>query len=288
MCSVRDLSDRKRAEAELREARDAAEAASQAKSEFLNTMSHELRTPIHAVLGYAEMLDDEAFGDLSTEQREIVQRITDRARDQFELIAAVLDLSAMEAGRMMLQAGPVRLAELFAAIEGEGRTAWRASGLTIAWDAPRDLPDLISDAAKIKIVVRNLVGNAVKFTAQGGITVRARAASGGIEISVADTGIGIPPEQCGAIFAPFFQIDGSETRRYEGSGLGLHIVKRLLDLLGGTVAVESELGRGSTFRVWLPLAPATSASTLAPPTSATTSSPHVAAPSTAALADRAG
>jgi PAS domain S-box-containing protein len=257
MCSVRDLSDRKRAEAELREARDAAEAASQAKGEFLNTMSHELRTPIHAVLGYAEMLEDDAFGTLSTEQREIVQRITDRARDQFELIAAVLDLSAMDAGRMTVQAAPVVLEELFAALEGEGRSAWRASGLALAWDVPADLPPLISDSAKIKIVVRNLVGNAVKFTAHGGVSVSARPLGDGIEIAVADTGIGIPAEQCDAIFAPFFQIDGSETRRYEGSGLGLHIVKRLLDLLGGTVRVESEVGRGTTFRVWLPLLPAT-------------------------------
>ncbi|MBY0277107.1 PAS domain S-box protein [Candidatus Binatia bacterium] len=252
MCSVRDLTDQKRAEAELREARDAAEAASQAKTEFLNTMSHELRTPIHAVLGYAEMLIDGAFGALTAEQREAVQRITDRARDQFELIAAVLDLSAMEAGRMTLQAGAVRLAELCAEIEREGRKAWTESGLTVAWDVPVDLPALESDAAKIKIVLRNLVSNAVKFTAQGSVTTRARVLGDGVEISVSDTGIGIPAAQRDAIFAPFFQVDGSESRRYEGSGLGLHIVKRLLDLLDGRVTVESEVGRGSTFRVWLP------------------------------------
>jgi PAS domain S-box-containing protein len=255
MCSIRDLSERKQAEAELREARDAAEAASQAKSEFLNTMSHELRTPIHAVLGYAEMLDDGAFGALNREQREIVQRITDRARDQFELIAAVLDLSAMEAGRMVLQASPVHLADVCAEVEREGRKTWTDSGLAMRWDVPDDLPELLSDAAKIRIVLRNLVGNAVKFTARGSVTTRARAIRDGVEISVTDTGIGIPADQRDAIFAPFYQLDGSESRRYEGSGLGLHIVKRLLGLLGGDISVDSEVGRGSTFRVWLPLRP---------------------------------
>ena len=256
MCSLRDLTEQKRAEAELRVARDAAEAASHAKSEFLSTMSHELRTPIHAVLGYAEMLDDGAFGELNDEQREIVQRITDRARDQFELVAAVLDLSAMDAGRATVHAGPVPLAEVCAVVDREGRKAWSESRLALAWDVPADLPVLLSDAGKIKIVVRNLVANAVKFTGRGCVTVRARAARDGVEIAVTDTGIGIAPEHREAIFAPFFQLDGSESRRYEGSGLGLHIVKRLLDLLGGTIAVESEVGRGSTFRVWLPLAPA--------------------------------
>ena len=255
MCSIRDLTERKEAEAELREARDAAEAASQAKSEFLNTMSHELRTPIHAVLGYAEMLEDGAFGDLNGEQRDTVQRITDRARDQFELIAAVLDLSAMEAGRMVLQPSPVCLAGVCADVEREGRKTWADSGLAMCWDVPDDLPELFSDAAKIKIVLRNLIGNAVKFTAHGSVTIRARRAGDGVEVAVSDTGIGIPSGQWDAIFAPFFQLDGSESRRYEGSGLGLHIVKRLLSLLGGTVSVESEVGRGSTFRIWLPLQP---------------------------------
>jgi signal transduction histidine kinase len=256
MCSLRDLTEQKRAEAELRVARDAAEAASHAKSEFLSTMSHELRTPICAVLGYAEMLDDGAFGELNDEQREIVQRITDRARDQFELVAAVLDLSAMDAGRATVHAGPVQLAEVCAVADREGRKAWSESRLALAWDVPADLPVLLSDAGKIKIVVRNLVANAVKFTARGCVTVRARAARDGVEIAATDTGIGLAPEHREAIFAPFFQLDGSESRRCAGSGLGLHIVKRLLDLLGGTIAVESEVGRGSTSRVWLPLAPA--------------------------------
>jgi PAS domain S-box-containing protein len=255
MCTVRDLTARKRAEAQLRAARDAAEAASQAKTEFLNTMSHELRTPIHAILGYAEMLEEGGFGELAAEQREAVQRIAERARDELELVTAVLDVNAMESGRVIARAEPVRVADVVAQIEREGRKPWSESGLEMVWDVPATLPPIASDAGKIKIVVRNLVGNAVKFTTRGTVTVRARRVRAGIEISVADTGIGIPPEARDAIFEPFFQVDGSESRRYEGSGLGLHIVKRLLGLLGGTIEVESTLGQGSTFRAWLPLFP---------------------------------
>lgn len=255
MCTVRDLSARKQAEQALRQARDAAEAASQVKTDFLNTMSHELRTPIHAILGYAEMLREGAFGRLGVMQLDAVQRISERARDQFDLVSAMLDLSAMESGRTIIKTEQVRMAQVFEEVEREGRKVWSERALDMVWEVAHKLPPLASDAAKIRIIVRNLVGNAVKFTPQGSVIVRAQRARAGIAITVSDTGIGIAEEQRAVIFEPFFQVDGSETRRYEGCGLGLHIVKRLLDLLGGMITVESEVGCGSTFRVWLPMFP---------------------------------
>ena len=127
--------------------------------------------------------------------------------------------------------------------------------MTWTWHEEPEVPTIVSDLSKVKIIVKNLIGNAVKFTEQGSITVVARSWQDGLEISVADSGVGIPPAELEAIFQPFYQIDDSHTRRYQGSGMGLHIVKRLVALLGGSITVESEVGRGSIFRVWLPLQP---------------------------------
>jgi signal transduction histidine kinase len=119
------------------------------------------------------------------------------------------------------------------------------------WHVVPGLPLLYTDSGKLKVIIKNLLSNAVKFTSAGSVTVEARAQQGGVEVSVRDTGVGIAPEALLIIFEPFRQLDNSNTRRYSGSGLGLHIVKRLLEVLGGTITVESEVGQGSTFRVWL-------------------------------------
>jgi PAS domain S-box-containing protein len=255
----RDVTESRQAEAALRQAKEAAEAAQEAaeaanraKSEFLATMSHELRTPLHVILGYINLLLDGGVGELSVAQVETVRRIERNAQVLFELINMVLDLNRLEAGRLPVEVAAVGVAQLLADIKGEMQGLWDQSELAVEWLVAPGLPALHTDPDKLKVVLKNLLSNAVKFTKAGSISIAAREHCGGIEISVSDTGIGIPPEALTLIFEPFRQVDSSATRRYRGSGLGLHIVQRLLELLGGTIAVESEVGRGSTFRVWMP------------------------------------
>jgi signal transduction histidine kinase len=146
----------------------------------------------------------------------------------------------------------VRVAELLQEVEAETVDVREQTGAVSVWRVEEGLPSLCTDPGKLKVVFKNLIGNAVKFTPHGSITVQAAAKGGGVEVSVTDTGIGIPAEALAAIFEPFHQVDGAAARQHSGVGLGLHIVKRLLELLGGTVTVESTVGQGSTFRVWLP------------------------------------
>lgn len=250
--SAQDITERKEAEEALRQAKEVAEAANRAKSEFLATMSHELRTPLHIIVGYVDLLCEEAFGPLMVQQSEILQRVRQKSRELHELISAVLDLSAMEAGRMRIHIQEMQVSAVLKELEAEFRELQEQSDLTWIWRSDPLLPSVSTDLSKLKIVIKNLVSNAAKFTSSGSILVAARDCNGGVEVSVTDTGVGIPREALQAIFAPFHQLDSSDTRQYEGSGLGLHIVKRLLELLGGDVTVESEVGRGSTFRVWIP------------------------------------
>jgi signal transduction histidine kinase len=243
---------REQAEGELRHAKEAAEAADRTKSEFLATMSHELRTPLNVILGYTEMLLEGGFGDLPAAQRDILRRIDRNSRMLFELISMVLDLNRLEAGRLPVDIKEVPVAQLMGEVRAEMQGLCEQSGLAYTWHVGESLPPLHTDPGKLKVVLKNLMSNAVKFTPEGSVTVQAWAQRGGIEFSVTDTGIGIPPEALTLIFEPFRQVNNSDTRPYSGSGLGLHIVQRLLEVLGGTITVESEVGKGSTFRVWLP------------------------------------
>jgi PAS domain S-box-containing protein len=252
--NCRDTTERTRMEEELRQTKEAAEAANRAKSEFLATMSHELRTPLGIILGYTDLLLEKTFGPLSERQAEPLRRIARSARELHDLISAVLDLSRLEAGRLPLGWCETQVGTVLQEVQAETRGLQEQTPLSFVWEVEEALPVLYTDPGKLKIVLKNLIGNAVKFTPNGSITVVARGQPEGVEVRVTDTGIGIPQEALGAIFEPFRQLEHAATRHNSGTGLGLHIVKRLLEVLGGTITVESEVGRGSTFLLWLPRA----------------------------------
>jgi PAS domain S-box-containing protein len=228
---------------------DELERANRLKSEFVATMSHELRTPLNIILGYHSLLLDGTFGELLTEQRDSVERADRNARALLELISATLDMSRLESGQLPLDLREFQLGDLLHELAAETRDLQRKPGVSVEWHPVPPLPALYSDPSKIKVVLKNLVGNAVKFTEVGAITVSVQASAGGVEIRVHDTGIGIASDLLPIIFEPFRQATG---QHHGGVGLGLYIVRRLLGELGGTVDVESTPGRGSTFCVWVP------------------------------------
>jgi len=253
--------------AQLRLARDLAQIASMAldnarlfeeaersnrlKSEFVATMSHELRTPLNVILGYNELLLEGMFAPLNNEQSEVLQRSNRSALQLRELITATLDMSRLEAGRMDLEVEEVDITDLAEEIDGEMQPfRTEKPDVELRWDLATNLTHVATDRSKLKVVLKNLVSNAIKFTDRGAVTVSVeQGATKGTEIRVSDTGIGIPPEAMQAVFEPFRQADGSSTRRHGGVGLGLYIVRRLLEMLGATIDVESELGKGTTFRI---------------------------------------
>ncbi|MCC6315311.1 MAG: PAS domain S-box protein [Thermomicrobiales bacterium] len=247
---IQDVTARKQAEAELLAAKDAAEQANRLKSAFLSTMSHELRTPLTAIIGYADLLGVAA---LPTEATTDVAQIAHSAEHLLDLVDDLLDLSRIEAGRLELDAAELDLAVVVELVVASIKPQAAAKGLTLAVDLPADLPPLWADAARLRQMLLNLVGNAVKFTEQGAVAISARAQGGAMEIAVADTGIGIAPAELPHIFDEFRQADSSTSRRYGGTGLGLAIVNRLARMHGGSIAVESAPGVGSTFTVTLPL-----------------------------------
>jgi PAS domain S-box-containing protein len=249
-CSVRDVTEQKRVAAELQRAREAADAASRAKSDFLANMSHEIRTPMNAVIGMAELLRDTP---LSGDQREYVETLNDAAESLLALINDVLDFSKIEAG--MLELSPVEF-HLREALENTLRTlGLRAhqKGLELVCRVAPEVPEvLIGDAPRLRQVIVNLVGNAIKFTNQGEVLLQvehesSRAGETALRFVVADTGIGIPADKQAVIFEAFAQADGSTTREYGGTGLGLAIAARLVGMMGGAISVESDPGRGSRF-----------------------------------------
>jgi signal transduction histidine kinase len=229
------------------------EAASRHKSEFLANMSHELRTPLNAVIGFSEVLLQRMFGTLNDKQDEYLKDIYASGQHLLSLINDILDLSKIEAGRMELAPAPFHLpSALDNAVTLVKECAGR-HGIALRLDIDPALGEVAGDERKIKQVLLNLLSNAVKFTPDGGrISLKAGRRDGAVEISVADTGIGIAPDDQAAIFEEFRQV-GSDERRREGTGLGLTLAKKFVELHGGRIWVESELGRGSTFTFTLPV-----------------------------------
>ena len=254
-----DTSRQHRIEADLTRARDAAEAMSRAKGQFLANMSHEIRTPMNGILGMTELA---LASDLSDEQRQYIELAHASAEALLTVINDILDFSKVEAGRLDLSLAPTDVAAVVAdALQVVAMTA-RSRGLTLASDVGANVPShVLADAGRLRQVLVNLLGNAVKFTADGGVDLTVRAerptedgAPTPLTFAVRDTGIGIPRDQQGAIFDEFVQADGSTSRKYGGTGLGLAIAKRLVELMGGRITVESTPGAGSTFRFTIPVA----------------------------------
>jgi signal transduction histidine kinase len=226
--------------------------ANRLKSDFVASMSHELRTPLNLIIGYNDLLLDGEFGSMTGEQSDTLRRMAKSSHELLELIEATLDLSRLETRRVPLELKDIRVADLIGEVDAETQ-GWREKpGLNFEWQVAADHARLFTDPVKLKMVLKNLIGNAVKFTDSGRITVGAHLNDGGVEICVSDTGIGISKEAQGIIFEPFRQADRSIATSYGGVGLGLYIVRRLLEMLGGTINVESQPKQGSTFRVWVP------------------------------------
>ncbi len=242
--------------AELVGARVEAERLARVKSEFLANMSHEIRTPLNAVLGFAQIGERESK---SREARESFHHIVDSGQMLLGVINDILDFSKIEAGKLSIEARPLRLADTIDHAMGMLSERARAKGLTFSLEMAADMPEwLTGDALRLEQVLVNLLSNAVKFTDQGQVCLSVRWEADRLTAQIADTGIGMSEEQMGRLFTPFEQADGSTTRQFGGTGLGLAISKRLVDMMGGAIAVESSPGVGSTFKLRLPMRAATS------------------------------
>ncbi|MTW16646.1 HAMP domain-containing protein [Rhodoplanes serenus] len=237
--------------------------ANEHKSQFFANMSHELRTPLNAVLGYAELLADGLYGELPPKAVEVLERVQANGRHLLGLINDVLDLSKIEAGQLVLAHDTYAMRAVIEQVVASTESLARAKGLALTAEIADDLPLGHGDERRLTQVFLNIVGNAIKFTEQGAVVIRAGAVDGTFVVTVQDTGPGIAPEDRARVFEEFHQVDNSTTRQKGGTGLGLAIARRLVALHGGDIRLTSELGAGSIFTVVLPVhaaAPATAGS----------------------------
>jgi PAS domain S-box-containing protein len=249
-----EIEERERAQHELSNAKDAADTANHAKSAFLANMSHELRTPLNAVIGFSELLEQEIFGGLNDKQRGYVGNVLVSGRHLLQLVNDVLDISKVEAGRMDLAYERTPIGSIVDVVRSVIQAVAAKKGINLEVTVPPHLPEVSIDPGRIKQVLYNLIANAIKFTPRGGVVrVSARTGDGHLVVMVSDTGVGIAREDLSRLFREFEQLPQPGGVRPEGTGLGLALTKRLVELHGGKVEVESELGKGSTFSVHLPL-----------------------------------
>ena len=252
----RDVTARNRTMEELAQAKRKAEAADRIKSAFLASMSHELRTPLNSVIGFTGILLKRLAGPLNDEQAFQMGMVRDSARNLLTLVNDVLDISRIEAGELRVAQEPFDPATAIRKAINTVQPLADAAGLSLAWDIAGALEPIVGDSRRTEQVLLNLLGNAVKFTRIGGIHLRAEAIDRQwLKVSVTDTGIGIKDADLPILFEPFRQVDNRLARQHEGTGLGLAISAKLTHLMGGRLAVQSDIGKGSTFTLWLPLTP---------------------------------
>lgn len=259
---VYDITERKQADEQLRQSSERISLANaelaratRLKDEFLANMSHELRTPLNAILGLSEALQEEVYGSLTDKQRKSMRTIESSGRHLLELINDILDLSKIESGKMQLQTAPVDVHSLCESSLTFVKQLAHQKRIKLSSKISEGLGEIEVDERRIRQVLINLLSNAVKFTPEGGevcLEIEGNLSSETLQFSVIDTGIGIAPESIDKMFQPFVQLDSSLSRRYAGTGLGLALVRRIVELHGGSIALESELGKGSRFTVTLP------------------------------------
>jgi signal transduction histidine kinase/CheY-like chemotaxis protein len=245
----------KRQTAELQRKTEELESSNKVKDQFLSVMSHELRTPLTVVTGYAAMIQEGLFGEVNQKVKDALNTVTARSNDLLNLLTSILEATKIEAEDRTLNIDEIDLVDFIKGLETSYRKPLDKE-IAIEWRCSRDLPAIKSDPEKLRRILQNLINNAVKFTGKGSVTISVdySGEKQEVEFSIIDTGIGIPDECMESIFDKFSQVDSSSSRSYEGAGLGLYIVKKFTEILGGKVTVTSKLGQGSCFTITIPSA----------------------------------